>query len=169
MTRSLLGALAAVLAIPLAAFTHAPVAVGPPWISIEYPVNPYDATTRDAFLQVNAYHHGTPVTIPVGGTAEGLVDGKRQSITLDFGRTSRTGIYALRKQWPDQGTWSLVIWVEQGKDDRATALVELGADGRVARVDVPTRRQGGWVVPAGVAMRDVEAGLLARSRALVRR
>src|SRR3970040_2287683 len=83
MTRSLLGSLAAALAIPLAAFTHAPVAVGPPWISIEYPVNPYDATTRDAFLQVNAYHHGTPVTIPVGGTAEGLVDGKRQSITLD--------------------------------------------------------------------------------------
>jgi hypothetical protein len=164
-----IGALAAALAMPLAAPSSAPAAVGPPWISSEYPVNPYDATTREAYLVVNAYHHGTPVAIPVGGTAEGLVDGKRRSINLDFGRTSRQGVYALRKQWPDEGTWSLVIWVEQGKDDRATALVELAADGRVARVDVPTRRADGWVLPAGVAMRDVEAGLLARARAVVRR
>jgi hypothetical protein len=169
MTRLALGALAAALGLPLGAATHTPVAAGPPWISIEYPVNPYDATTRDAFLVVNAYHHGTPVAIPVGGTAEGLVEGKRRTIDLDFARTTRQGVYALKKQWPDQGTWTLVVWVEQGKDDRATALVELGADGRVARVEVPTRRADGWVIPANVAMRDIEAGLVARSRAVVRR
>ena len=28
----------------------APARVGPPWISIEYPPSPFDATTRDAFL-----------------------------------------------------------------------------------------------------------------------
>ena len=25
---------------------------GPPWISIELPANPYDKSTRDAFLQI---------------------------------------------------------------------------------------------------------------------
>jgi len=69
MTRLLIGALAAALNVPSAA--PAPTAIaGPPWISIEYPVNPYDATTRDAFLVVHAFHHGVPTAFPVSGTAE---------------------------------------------------------------------------------------------------
>ena len=64
---------------------------GPPWISIEHPVNPYDATTRDAFLLVHAFHHGTPQNFPVTGTAEGMVDGQRRTVNLEFTRTSRSG------------------------------------------------------------------------------
>ena len=120
MTRLLIGALAAALNIPNAASSPAPAPVGPPWISIEYPVNPYDQTTRDAFLVVHAFHHGTPMAFPVSGTAEGIVNGQRRTITLDFGTTSRTGAYALKKQWPDQGTWTLVIGVMQGPEDRVT-------------------------------------------------
>ncbi len=164
MTRLLVGALAAALNVPSAAPAPVPVPVGPPWISIEYPVNPYDQTTRDAFLVVHAFHHGTPVGFPVSGTAEGLVNGQRRSIKLDFQQTSRTGEFALRKQWPDQGTWTLVIGVMQGPEDRVTALVDLATDGQVARVTVPTRKEGTWVVPAKVAMVDVEAGLKARAR-----
>jgi len=163
MTRFLIGALAAALNVPSAAPSPAPVA-GPPWISIEYPVNPYDATTRDAFLVVHAFHHGTPTAFPVSGTAEGLVNGQRQTIKLEFQKASRTGEFALRKQWPDQGTWTLVIGVLQGPEDRVTALVDLAADGHVARINVPTRKEGSWVVPAKVAMSDVEAGLRARAR-----
>jgi hypothetical protein len=136
---------------------------GPPWISIEYPVNPYDAATRDAFLVVHAFHHGSPTAFPVSGTAEGLVNGQRRSINLEFTKASRTGEFALRRQWPDQGTWTLVIGVAQAPEDRVTAIVDLGSDGQVARVNVPTRREGGWVVPAKVAMADVEAGLRARA------
>ena len=162
MTRLLIGALAAALNIPSAAPSPAPV--GPPWISIEYPVNPYDQSTRDAFLVVHAFHHGTPTAFPVSGTAEGLVNGQRQSIKLEFGTTSRTGAYALRKQWPDQGTWTLVIGVMQGPEDRVTAVVDLSSDGQVAKINVPTRREGGHVIPAKVAMADVEAGLRARAK-----
>jgi hypothetical protein len=162
MTRLHVGALAAVLYLPLAAPTSAPSA-GPPWVSIEYPVNPYDATTRDAFLVVHAFHHGSPMAFPVSGTAEGLVNGTRRSIELTFHKASRPGEYALRKQWPDQGVWTLVIGVAQGPEDRVTALVDLSSAGEVARINVPTRKEGGHVIPARVAMKDVEDGL--RSRA----
>lgn len=161
MTRLLIGALAAALNIPSAASTPA---VGPPWISIEYPVNPYDQATRDAFLVVHAFHHGTPTGFPVSGTAEGLVNGQRRSITLEFAKTSRTGEFALKKQWPDQGTWTLVIGVMQGAEDRVTAIVDLAADGQVAKVNVPTKEQNGWRVPARVAISDIDAALRARAK-----
>jgi hypothetical protein len=163
MTRLLIGALAAALNTPFAATEPSPAPVGPPWISIEYPVNPYDQTTRDAFLVVHAFHHGTPMGFPVNGTAEGLVNGQRRSIKLEFQKTSRTGEYALRKQWPDQGTWTLVIGVMQGEEDRVTAIVDLSSDGQVAKVNVPTRKENGWVLPAKVVMADVDAGLRTRA------
>ena len=163
MTRLLVGALAAALNIPTAASSpaSAPV-VGPPWISIEYPVNPYDAATRGAFLVVHAFHHGSPMAFPVSGTAEGIVNGQRRSIKLDFQKASRTGEFALRKQWPDAGIWTLVLTVVQGEDG-VSAVVDLAADGQVARVNVPTRQEGGWVVPAKVVMADIDAGLRARA------
>lgn len=163
MTRLFVGALAAALNIPLAVPSSPAPVVGPPWISIEYPVNPYDATTKDAFLVVHAFHHGDPTAFPVSGTAEGLVNGQRQSIKLEFQQASRTGEFALRKQWPDQGTWTLVIGVMQGPEDRVTAIVDLGRDGQVARVNVPTRKEGSWTVPAKVAMTDVDKSLRARA------
>src|SRR5438128_4813969 len=83
--------------------TTAFVSSGPPWISIEYPANPYDSASRGAFLLVHAFHHGTPVNFPVLGTAEGLVNGARRTISLEFQATSRPGVYALQKQWSSDG------------------------------------------------------------------
>lgn len=168
MTRRHLGALAAVLAAAIAVPIATSIA-GPPWISIEYPVNPYDETTRDAFLVVHAFHHGTPMAFPVNGTAEGIVNGKRTSQKLEFKRTTRTGVYALNKQWNDKGTWTLVISVLQAENDKVSAVVELGANGSVASVNVPTKRQGDWVVPAQVVMADVDASLAARAQNVARR
>lgn len=139
------------------------VVAGPPWISIEHPVNPYDATTRDAFLVVHAYHHGTPTGFPVSGTAEGIVNGERKSLRLSFSATSRAGVFALRKQWPDDGTWTLLVSVTQGPRDSVTAVVELGGKGEVASVRVPTGRRDRWTVPAAVAMADIDASLRARA------
>jgi hypothetical protein len=160
MTRLLIGALAAALAAPAA--PAAPPS-GPPWISIEYPVNPYDATTRDAYLVVHAFHHGTPTAFPVSGTAEGLVNGRRRTIPLQFSATSRPGTYAVTKQWPDAGTWTLVIGVAQGPEDRVSAIVDIGPTGDVARVHVPTRRQGNTMLPARVVMSEIEQSLRART------
>jgi hypothetical protein len=143
-------------------------AAGPPWISIETPVNPYDATTKDAYLLVHAFHHGTPVAFPVSGTAEGIVNGERRSVKLNFAATSRPGAFALRKQWGDAGIWTLVIAVHQGENDAAQALVEVGADGEVARVQVPTRvGDRNFRLPSAVSAQDIDAALRLRARTSV--
>lgn len=160
-------ALAVVALLVTAAFTRS----GPPWISIEYPANPFDGASRGAFILVHAFHHGQNVAFPVSGTAEGLVNGARRTVNLEFRATSRPGVYALHKQWDSTGVWTLVLAVRQGDGDgnTAQAAVELAANGQVAAVNVPTRRQGQWLVPTGVAMRDVEAGLRTRAAALASR
>jgi len=141
-----------------------PALFGPPWISIESPPSPYDRTTRDAYLLVHAYHHGTPANLPVSGTAEGLVDGRRRSVTLAFTPTSRPGVYALRKQWPDDGAWALVLTVEQEPGDGASALVRIGGGGEVASVTVPTERRAGWEVaaPRQITAAEIDAALHGR-------
>lgn len=141
---------------------------GPPWISIETPVNPYDATTRGAFLVVHAYHHGTPLSAPVSGVAEGIVNGERRTVQLEFTPTSRTGAYALRKLWGNAGVWTLVITVSQGPGDVAQALVDVDTDGQVARVQVPTKPgEGNYLLPRKVSTQEVDAALRERAKVAV--
>ena len=135
---------------------------GPPWISIETPPNPFDATSRGAFLVVHTYHHGDVVASGVTGSAEGIVSGARRTIPLAFDTTTRRGVYALRKQWPNEGTWMLVINTG-GRAQGVTALVDISSQGEVTGVRVPTRRSSdGWDLPQQVTARDVDAALDAR-------
>lgn len=136
---------------------------GPPWISIEYPANPLDPTTRGAYLLVHAFHHQFPMESNVSGTAEGLVGGERKSIALRFESTGRTGVYALRKQWSDDGVWSLLISVGQHDSNPAQALVELSADGGISSVRVPTTRQREWTIPRRITAQEVEQSLQSRA------
>lgn len=138
---------------------------GPPWISIETPANPYDAATRGAFLVVHTFHHGDVVASGVTGTAEGIVSGGRRSIPLAFDTTSHRGSYALKKQWPNDGVWMLVINTG-GQAQGVTALVDIGAAGQVAGVRVPTYRRDGWELPQQVTSRDINAALETRVSAL---
>jgi hypothetical protein len=158
---------ASIHALALAALLG--LSVGPPWISIEYPVNPLDQAMRGAFLLVHVFHHATPVIYPVEGTAEGIVNGERRTIKLEFTNTSRTGVYGLRRMWPTEGVWTLVIKMSRGPEDGATAVVELGSDGEIASVRVPNRQQGRWTIPTDVSMSDVDKALRARAGALARR
>lgn len=156
----------------LTALLGAAAPAGPPWISIEYPVNPHDQTTRGAFLLVHVFHHGTPMGLPVAGTAEGLVRGERRTVKLSFATTSRTGVYSLKQMWPNEGTWTLVINLTQEQHGAATsaasAVVDLSPDGQVASVRVPTRRQGTWTIPVAADMAEIETGLRARAALAVR-
>jgi hypothetical protein len=145
--------------------TAASSSFGPPWISIETPPNPYDAASRGAFLVVHTFHHGDLVASGVTGTAEGIVGGARRSIALAFDTTSRRGSYALKKQWPNDGVWMLVINTG-GQAQGVTALVDISASGDVSGVRVPTRHSNGWEVPQQVTARDVNAALEARVSAL---
>lgn len=144
----------ALLALPLAA---APLHAGPPWISIELPANPLNPTTRGMFLLVRSYHHGNAMQMPLTGSATGLVDGKRQTITLSFERTNMPGVHALRKTWPSEGAWVLALNV--GGKEGPTALVGIGADGRVHSVDVPTQSEGRNTWGREVTEKDIEDAL----------
>jgi hypothetical protein len=142
---------------------------GPPWISIEYPVNPHDQSMRGAMLLVHVFHHQTPIAYPVEGTAEGIVNGDRRSVKLEFTETARPGVYGLRRQWATEGVWTLVIKMSRGDHDGATAVVELGPNGDVASVRVPTRQERGWTIPTDVSMDEIDQALRARATALARR
>ena len=130
---------------------------GPPWISIESPPNPHDRATRGAFLVVRTYHHGDLVGQGIRGTAEGIVGGQRRSVTLRFDDTSHPGVYALKRQWPTEGRWALVVTTGT-VGDGASALVTV-ADDRVASVVVPTRQQDGWNIPRAVTRAEIDAAL----------
>ena len=157
------------VAAVLSALLAAPALAGPPWISIELPANPYDQATRGAFLLVHAFHHGQPVGYLLTGTAEGIVNGERRSIKLEFSETTRDGVYALKRMWPTDGVWTLVIKANQGPDDAATAVIELGAQGEVASIRVPVMQRGQWTVPAPVSLGEIDAALKARAAQLARR
>lgn len=154
---------ATTLSLVAAAPTRITHRAGPPWISIEYPANPLDASTRGAFLLVHAFHHQIPTSSTVSGTAEGLVGGERKSVALRFDNTSRPGVYGLRKQWSDDGVWSLVISVSQHDSDPAQALVELSADGGISSVRVPTRREREWTIPRPITAQELEQSLQSRA------
>jgi hypothetical protein len=156
MSRRFVFAALLLAALPATAFA------GPPWISIELPANPWEPTTRGAFLVVHAYHHGTPMAAPISGTAEGIVNGQRKSITLDFDKTSRAGVFALRNQWGNAGRWVLVITVSQGDpadQDVAQAVVEISEQGQVTGVSVPTSAQHEGRFPRKATRTEIEAAL----------
>ncbi|MEX1186903.1 MAG: hypothetical protein WEA80_09970 [Gemmatimonadaceae bacterium] len=148
------------LAVVVLSLVAAGVAVaGPPWIAIEYPVNPHDPLTRDAFMTVRTYHHGDQVGHELIGTAEGLVDGQRRSMRLDIRRLPQAGAYAVRWRKPADGNWVLVVSSRQEGKHMATAVVSVDNSGRVARVSVPSRpiEGGRWQVPRAVAAAEVNA------------
>ncbi|HKR10351.1 MAG TPA: hypothetical protein VJS39_14245 [Gemmatimonadaceae bacterium] len=164
MRSKLLRSFALVTALTLTAFSTA--LAGPPWIAIEYPANPFDAASRDAFLTVRTYHHGQIMAKTVTGTAEGVVDGKRQSMRLDIRPGSQPGMYVVRWQKPATGRWVLVINSgNQGIVD-ATAVVEISPNGTVAGITVPTRTYGGgWIGPRPVAASEIDGLLQGRALA----
>ncbi len=164
MTRTLLRSFALVSALALTAFSAANA--GPPWIAIEYPANPFDRTSRDAFLTVRTYHHGDLMARTVTGTAEGVVNGKRQSMRLDIRPGSQPGVYAVRWQRPAVGRWVLVISSGSAGVTDATAVVEISPSGGIAGVTVPTRAiGGGWISPRPVAAAEIDGLLQGRSLA----
>jgi hypothetical protein len=135
-------------------------AMWPAWLAIESPVNPYDPTTRGDVLLVHAtMREGGAQLADITGTAEGIVDGKRQSIQLHFDGTSRPDVFGVRRQWPTEGSWVLRIAFRQ-----TIALVALDQTGNVASSRVPTEAANGQVLPRPVASREIDSTLAALAK-----
>jgi hypothetical protein len=88
-----------------------------------------DTEVKGAVLLVRAYGCHKPEDANLTATAEGIVNGKRQSIPLQLTKTSK-GVFAIKQQWATSGAWVLNI---SGVYLGATRslLVELGAQGKV--------------------------------------
>jgi hypothetical protein len=140
-----------------------PAFAGPPWISAEFPANPHEAATRGAFLLVHTYHHGTPTQFPLRGTAEGLVNGRRQTMRLEIVATSKPGVYAVRFKPQAGGTWVLAF--NLGERDGAGMIVAVGKDGQPASARVPsTTAEGGrWIIPRTLTDQDIDSALRAQT------
>ena len=99
-----------VLALSTVAFARPSVVKWPAWLSIESPVNPFDRDNSGALMFVHAMTREGPAKLAdLNGTAQGIVNGARRSAPIHFDTTSKPGIFAVRKQWPSEGTWLLQI------------------------------------------------------------
>ena len=139
---------------------------GGPWISVESPVNPYDASTTGALFVVHTFRHGNPMDMGMSGQAEGIVDGQRRTVSLAL-KAAHTGTYAVRNQWGDKGIWTLVITAtpsDHGPGEKLQAIVEIGADGALGNVSVPRTSQGALRT---VAAAEIDRGLRERAKSLV--
>jgi hypothetical protein len=137
-----------------------PAFAGPPWISAEFPANPHETSTRGAFMLVHTYHHGTPTEFPLTGTAEGLVNGRRQTMRLEIVATSKPGVYAVRFKPQGNGAWVLAFNLGEDRNS-AGMLVAVGKDGQPTTAHVPSRTaEGGrWIIPRPLTSQDIESAL----------
>ncbi len=132
-TTMLTSRLASLALLALAAAVAPAMAGGPPVLSVQFPVDPLDPDAAGAAILVHANSCGVPADFAVKAAAEGVVDGKRQSLPLELKRTSRTGVRALSASWPEHGKWVIVLSGERG--EATSTLVELGGEGGVDRQD----------------------------------
>jgi hypothetical protein len=149
---------AVLAAAPLLLAAAAAIA-GPPWISLEYPPNRLDPQTRGALAVVHMYHHEHQGQFPVEGTAEGVVDGNRVSIPLEFTPVGDRGSWAVRGDIPGEGNWVLAIHGTDGVTKVEVSLLAALADGNreVSFVKVPRASEGNW--PRLATDRDIESML----------
>ena len=132
------------------------LAMWPPWLSIESPVNPSDPSVRGAAMLIHtALREGPAQLADLTGTAEGIVSGARRTIALRFDLTAHPNTFALRRQWPTEGTWVLRVSLRT-----TTAIVTLDRSGEVASVRIPTQLQAnGSPIPRAVTEREVDSAL----------
>lgn len=127
----------------------------PPWLSIESPVNPWDAASHGvAFYVHTALREGVPSLSDMSGTADGVVNGERRTIPLQLASTSRPGVFSVRRTWPADGAWVLRISLHS-----TTAIVSIDRNGNVGAARIPTEATPGGVVPRAVSQREVDSTL----------
>jgi len=88
----------------------------------------------------------------LSGTAEGLVSGARRSVNVTVITTSRPGVYAIAKSWPDDGKWVVNLKGTCGSHT-AGALVPMGPRGFI--------RESAKLFPRPATSSEIEASLKA--------
>ncbi|HUQ91116.1 MAG TPA: hypothetical protein VM120_05490 [Bryobacteraceae bacterium] len=111
------------------------------WIEFGNPTASKDPKAKDAAVVVRALGRHHPEQATYTGTAEGVVDGRRQSIRLKFVALTQPGLFAVARSWPVEGRW--VLHIRSSKDGMAAeALARVARDGTVER---PAKQQHGAI------------------------
>jgi len=98
-------------------------------LSVETPTGSIDPQLKDVVLIARTYGCHQPADAKLSASAEGFVDGNRKSLPLEL-RSIGSGVYAIKQQWPSEGTWVLALTgVYNGMT--SSVLVELGPNGKV--------------------------------------
>jgi hypothetical protein len=85
---------------------------------------------KDALLAVRTENCADPAKAQITGTAEGLVNGARQSVMLRLIPATGSGVYLVSREWPSQGVWVVNLsGVCAGA--KAGALVPIGSNGYI--------------------------------------
>ena len=114
--------LIAILVVPAAAFADTFS------FTLGSPVASQDFRSKTAAFVFRAEGCGDTANAKIDGTAEGLVDGARTSVTLKVAETARPGVYAVYQTWGPNGDWVVNL---KGTCDGATAgaVVPMGPSG----------------------------------------
>ncbi len=65
------------------------------------------------------------------GMAEGVVDGKPQTVLLHFRPTAEHGVYTFEREWPQDGIWALRL--NLGAPPAPATVATLRSDGTIVR------------------------------------
>jgi hypothetical protein len=108
----------------IAIFVTAPVFAGALTLQVdELKTNP-EAMSKNAVVAAHITACHSPEKTEVTATAEGIVNGKRQTIPLKVIHLSEPGAFAVAHQWPREGTWTVkMIATNPAYKDYATSIV----------------------------------------------
>ena len=83
-------------------------------------------------IVVRTYRCGTPSSLSLRGTAEGVVSGQRRTIALEITSGTPAGVFAVARQWPAEGRWALVFNVSGANSVSTLVTLEAGQTLRIA-------------------------------------
>ncbi len=83
-------------------------------------------------IVVRTYRCGTPSSLSLHGTAEGVVSGQRRTLELEIKAGSEAGVFSVARQWPAEGRWALVFSVNGGHNVSTLVTLDAGTALRIA-------------------------------------
>lgn len=142
------------LILALALGSAAYLTAGGFWLTLGNPAASSDPKAEGAVLIVRPDGCGEPAKATMAGTAEGVINGRRQSVPLKLVALSQPGTYAVHRNWPKEGSWVLSI-VGKYQGAVTSAVVPIGPDG--------FERKAATFAQGQPAKREIEALLKSRS------
>lgn len=104
-------------------FLSLPAMAGGFYIELANPSASKDAGAQNAFLVARLTGCHQPERGNLRATAEGIVNGKRQTIPVEVSTLAKTGMFAVQQSWPSEGQWILHLTATHPDVDATTTTL----------------------------------------------